>query len=480
MNKQCVLYTYLFLLLLLSSLVHASSLSYPYYMDVNDTENITYINTGILDNASVYIEFDSQIHVLNHTNNTGFWYISLISNEEDNIPFIVSHFNETGYDRSNFSDNTRESFFNINNDYFYVGVINRTKNTSDISYYEHLVCAMLSANTNINFRFVVGSHKSNESTIVWNFSEPWSTVDNDWDFYCGKVPLFQDLGNYTLIEYVGVQCLNCDGKSLKLGLDTNGSGYNKSAYFTNTSLSSMVNYTPGNFMIYFYEFNNLYEDELRGVMNWRVPFYVTLRFWKADIDNKSSAWTSTDVSAYKNDFQYVYMQFANSSKSRNPLPNINYLDSWFAWMPFYENVFSEDLDDTLSFWSPYTDGSALIKLYESGNYTIGVITFGLKGFSWDEEFVYPQFNNKKYKSNIIKDLDPVSITGETNTTLDVYISMWEINKYNVIMNLVYHIAIIVVGIVIFVICANFGGLKAGVFGATAFIVVMKLLGLVIL
>jgi len=469
-----------FLVVLASFFVLASNLEYPYYMDVNGTEDITYVNNEISDNVSVYIEFDGQIHLMNHTNTSGFWYVSVTNTEEDDVPFIVSYFNETGYNRTNFSHNTMDDYISISDDYFYVGIANRTKNTSDTGYYEHLVCAWLSANTNVDFRFVVGTRKSNETGIVWNFSDPQSTLDNDWDVFCGKVPLFQDPGNYSLVEYVGVQCLNCDGKTLRLGVDSNLSGYNVSAYFTNSSLDSLTRYTSGNFMISFYEFTNLYEEELRGVMRWRVPFYVTVRFWKADIENKSSAWTSTEVSAYKNDFQYVYMQFANSSASLNPLKDVSYLDSWFGWVPFYKPVFSEDLDTTLSFWAPYSDGSALVKLYEAGNYTLGIITFGLKGFSWDYEFVYPQFNNEKYKSKIIKDLDPVSISEETNSTLDVYISMWEINKYNVIMNLVYNIVIIVVAVVIFVVCANFGGAKIGILGATAFITVMKLLGLVIL
>lgn len=229
------------------------------------------------------------------------------------------------------------------------------------------------------------------------------------------------------------------------------------------------------FAVYIYNTTD-YILMANGTMRWRIPFYETINFWQAD------NYTDTSVKQYKNEFQYVYMQFANNT-GVNPLPDASYLDSWFnGWLPFYHNSFtnSSTLDRKLSFWSNYTNGEARVKLYEAGNYTIGIVSMGIMAPLWTEEFIYPQYATKKYSSKILNDNNPVNIGTESNATLDVYVSMWEVNKFNVINNILYNIAIVVFGVIMFILLFKFAGPGTALIGTIGFIAIMKLAGLAIL
>ncbi len=173
----------------------------------------------------------------------------------------------------------------------------------------------------------------------------------------------------------------------------------------------------------------------------RIPFYYTVRLFKG------GNYTNNDIGlmSYKNDFQYIYFSFYNTSDL--PLSDLRYIDRLFSWVPFYKDSFTH-YDDVYgvantrdTFWSDYRDGQGTVKLYEccEHNYSIYILSTRLKGLSWEYEFIKPQIEKFSYDSKIIKDFRP---RVRENTTMDIYISAWEISKFNFTMNIVKWIVII--------------------------------------
>jgi hypothetical protein len=316
------------------------------------------------------------------------------------------------------------------------------------------------------------------SDCGWLYS-PYNVTSN---IYCGPpactgslyYPYFMDVDQIEIINYTH----SCLDNSSWLAIYFEGSFYNLTASSTQRFYVAVTSNESEDIPFDIYLRNSTSDTLLSsGTMRWRNPYYLTIHFWKSD-SNETNQWGSTKSALYKNEFQYVYMQYA-SETSGNPLTDISYLDSMVSWLPFYTDTFDSHIDNTLSFWSDYVDGEAVIKLYEPGNYTIGIVTIPISGITWNEEFVYPQFASKKYKSQIISSDAPVALEG-TDAEIEVYISMWEVNKFNVIMNVIYNIAIVLIGIVIFVFVAKFGGIGTAFLATAGFIIIMKLLGLVIL
>lgn len=175
-----------------------------------------------------------------------------------------------------------------------------------------------------------------------------------------------------------------------------------------------------------------------GIMKWRKSFDIDLIFYKQDVNNPDSQPT-----IYKNDFHYVYMLPVNESTiigiSTTKIGDIAYLDSMVNWIPGYGGnlVPKKILDIQTAYWGKYEDGKATIKLYESGNYTLHLITNKMVGGEWQYEFVYPQFKSAKYKSRI----GIIEITEEISSEYNVYMDVWEVFKFKMMMNLFYWIVV---------------------------------------
>jgi hypothetical protein len=173
-------------------------------------------------------------------------------------------------------------------------------------------------------------------------------------------------------------------------------------------------------------------------IKFRVPFYVTIHLYR-------SANNYTDAEPYTNEFQYIYLRATNVSQPI--IRDLTYLDNFFTKVhfPFYRRTFTATADNTISYWDKYDTGEATIKLYETGDYSINLLTTDVTGVTWPYEFIYPQFSNEIYKSRI---KDSVTFSTLVNYNMNVYVDMWEINKFNVMMNWAKWLAIVVIWIVL--------------------------------
>lgn len=225
----------------------------------------------------------------------------------------------------------------------------------------------------------------------------------------------------------------------------------------------------------------IYKQE-SGQFKFRQSFFLTIQFFKGK--NVTLFYTNPNMySAYCNEFQIIYFQKKNTTGLNwggfAMFQDMRYLDRWFGWVPFYEPAFSVPaIDYTLTYWSWYEGCDAEIKLYESGNYSIGLVNYEWKvittGMGWPYEFIKPQFRDerKKFDSTII---DTFAVANETNQSYHIFLTDWEIDANSVMMN---------VGKWIFLICLWIGGIillgvlnvkAAGVFAA-GYWIVLKTLG----
>ncbi len=211
-----------------------------------------------------------------------------------------------------------------------------------------------------------------------------------------------------------------------------------------------------------------------ATIKFRPAFYYTLRFYKG-----SNLTSGVETSPYKNEFQYVYMRFRNTSTSYTDstiFRDMSYLDRMFKWMPFYQATFTAATDDELTFWARYNNGEARIKLYESPqNYSINLMTDDTYGLTWTDEFTIPQFQDFTWKSKVI---DKLRVTGNTDKTLSIYLSRWEAQKFLFIMNVGYWALVFVIwGILMFFISQH--SWKAAIGFTLGYFTFMKMIGLAV-
>ena len=123
----------------------------------------------------------------------------------------------------------------------------------------------------------------------------------------------------------------------------------------------------------------------------------------------------------------------------------------FSWVDNIMGIESEEeLDTEISFWGEFITGVSTIKLYESGNYTLNLVSPQSISsvYTWNEEFLYPQSKDFKYSENIAT----VEVVNETNQSFSVKLDKYEINKTQFSLNLIRNIFIIAIwlGLIIFV------------------------------
>jgi len=208
----------------------------------------------------------------------------------------------------------------------------------------------------------------------------------------------------------------------------------------------------------------------------RPAFYYTLHFYQG-----SNMTEGTDVRPYKNDFQYVYMRINNASSSWTDttiFKDMSYVDRMVSWVPFYKPSFSVKADNTLTFWSRYSDGEARIKLYEAPqNYSIHIMTDDTYGLTWTDEFTRPQLQDYSWNSVVINSL---RVTESTSKTIGLYLSKWEINKFLFLMNLGYWALIFIAWGIMMMFLIRTGGIGVAIGFTIGWFVFAKIVGLAIL
>ena len=222
---------------------------------------------------------------------------------------------------------------------------------------------------------------------------------------------------------------------------------------------------PCNFHIYDFE---------NDTMKWRIPFYIDLYLWKKNGND-------TTTIPYKNEFAYIYLKNWNTSFT-NEIKDISYLDEMFSWVPLYGSIGSTKLPQVINydevFWAPYSNGKAKIKLYESGNYSMYILTQDIvSNITWSYEFIRPQTGYENYKGEVTDKMNPLNIMSEEDQTFDIYFSMWEVNKMDILWDFGKWLILIVIWIVLIIVVVNFpGGTRAAPVVAISYWALLKLLG----
>lgn len=174
-------------------------------------------------------------------------------------------------------------------------------------------------------------------------------------------------------------------------------------------------------------------------IKFRTPYYLTINLF----DSNS---TNSKPEPYINDFNYVYVESHNSSTYLN-VPNqidvSNAMANFYSFVPGIEILYPKTVDRTIVHWGKYTDGSAIIKLYDLGEYDIYLMSQSVDGLNWDYEFFKPQQAEIKVDSKVEKQLN---LTVKDDYTVNVYISKWESDKMGYMMNIGYIVVILIVSL----------------------------------
>jgi len=175
-------------------------------------------------------------------------------------------------------------------------------------------------------------------------------------------------------------------------------------------------------------------------LKFREPFYLTIELYELNS-------SSRDSEQYVNDFHYIYLQKIETDTSSIPTTNqINeFFSSAYSWMPGIDNLYSSDnFDYDVVFWGKYSSGSALIKMYEAGNYDINLLTFKIdNGDNWEYEFFKPQYGDIVLDSTVTT----YNLTLESNHTAKILADRWEFDKVSVFVNIAKTILIIIVAVI---------------------------------
>jgi len=256
----------------------------------------------------------------------------------------------------------------------------------------------------------------------------------------------------------------------------NGSFINMSYDSTNKRWStSLIGTEYENISTYFEAWSLNYSciNSSNYTLKIREPFYYTFKFYRSTINTGNFTY-ATDQ--YVNDFQYVVLQFADYRPQA--FRTTNYLNNFGNLFPFYKPINVAN-DATLSFWAEYQNGQAVVKLYEHQIYSINLLSYKMKGITWSNEFVYPQYSSERYLSTLEKGLDVNKIE---NITVTAIVSKWEINKVEAFNNLMYWIVVIGVYFLILWAMVSFGNYvnPGAIIGMTlGYFTIMKLLNFVI-
>lgn len=443
-------------------------IEYPVYGDVNETERVK-VFYDCEDNDTLRL-IGSGLNDEMICFNDEYYYLDITNDLEVDDKFIIYLYNTTVYDYYNF-DNTSEDTLIIQDSSIYG--FNFTHNHSHPinSSYVDTFCSDINVITQpVTFTFFERYIFENGSFIT----EELDTVDvplgEQTLCYTHENTITAEKVNFTG-NYHGFRCNECQGGNpaqqitVELDIDTT-LNYNNSLIGDNSTDTNITIYDGGNFAMYTIHSLGIIDESEEFTIFWRVPFTIDVSFFTSDSLN------NTNVRDYSNEFQYVIMQFSDGRKVEDYFLNtLDFANEKFGGL---FGINERELDTTLSFWADYSVNPSQIKLYESGNYSISLLTTDYKtNITWDEEFIYPQSKNDKYFSNVVY----VEVTDEVNQEADIYIDSYEISKFNFIMNIFKVILVFIVWLVVIGIITSFGGVKlGGIVAGVTLPLALKLLG----
>jgi hypothetical protein len=180
-------------------------------------------------------------------------------------------------------------------------------------------------------------------------------------------------------------------------------------------------------------------NNFTGILKVRQPYYITIELYKSKGNN--SFWNSL-FGRYKNDFSFITAEFRNNYDT-------------------FTNKYVVPLDKlskTNVFHSSYTDGQAVLKLWDNGEYTLRLI---------DGEIT---FQNVYSKPNITKSFGVNAYLGNfnfngTDTSYTIYVSNNDLHPFSVLLNWALIILLVITAIGVIIMATEFptASVMAGIF-----------------
>lgn len=425
------------LLILMSFTVFGDhTLTIPNYFDVNISERILINNGDLISEQNAFLFLENSTTQFNKINNNETFELFILNNIEEDLPYLISITNSTTTILEiNSSDGIRDTFDTITDTKLYGFRYIATFNLTAGYVCEREICPFiykLNGNPIIKSFFAM-----NESgTLVYQYSSTHQVTHAGYQYICLNVPFLHGVnktGNFT--EYLGFQCTNCDSSnSIRLGVDNNP--LSNSSSFTQINFSSpFVNESSTHHdMFKVFRFDQPSIEEYRGIFKFRIPFYYSFHLFNQFNDTFSTK------------FDYIYLKENIATTDINlAQTGIDMSES----LSVFSNLLNTNIDTDEVFWGEVNINTAVIKLYESGNYSINLLT--VKSFiedGWDYEFIKPQYTNSKIETLLVKNID---ITLEQNSTVNIALSEYESNKKGFWLNFIkwgFLIMILFIGLTI--------------------------------
>lgn len=158
--------------------------------------------------------------------------------------------------------------------------------------------------------------------------------------------------------------------------------------------------------------------QFNGVFKFRKPYYITIQLY------------SEDNTTFKTNFNYLYLKNLDTTSTTT----YSALGSAFStgilgWI----SSASRRIDYTEVFWGEVIGNEAVIKLYDTGNYSVTLLS--LKTFkpdAWEYEFIKPQYTKSKVETTIDSSL---YFGLKTDGVAKIRLSSYEVLKSDFFFNI---------------------------------------------
>lgn len=292
---------------------------------------------------------------------------------------------------------------------------------------------------------------TNDSQLLVENPRPYTSIGESFTFYAYYLDSSGNpiQGNGTLLQIV-------------LSNGTANATYNMTNQTTKWAVTVTSNFSESVNVLVNATSNTHVCKTVSFSSKWRTPFYVQFQIYKQPLN-------STDPQRYDNDFQYIVLV-------NNELKNSDDMTIWAfnrGTDKLFNTIFGlvsdfdaselgvDAPDRNIYFWGKYASGSATIKLYEPGNYSVYAMNNKVQypgDFFW--EFERPTTKDVEYMGNIYEKLriynqTNIASTPTTynNTIWKVSLTKYEANAYYWWMNLgiiLLNLLAVVVGFIVIV------------------------------
>jgi hypothetical protein len=183
---------------------------------------------------------------------------------------------------------------------------------------------------------------------------------------------------------------------------------------------------------------------MNDTIKFRVPFELTFNFYK------NSNVSGTEVEAYDNEFQYAVIKLNPTGKhysyTLESSSSLAWLDAVGNLFPYYKEVSTAKtaiISNDVFMWAKLNNGVAVIKVYENASYDLFTMSTNIYGgISPLYEFGKPIPTNAWEFST--KQAGDIRVSNETDTTYSVFISAWEVYKWNMAKNIAKIVFVLVI------------------------------------